>query len=457
MSLSNSLCDHLRLVLPTGINRRFVVAYSGGIDSQVLLHLMVSFVAGQTSRLRMVHIDHGLHKESQGWAEWCAETASEFGIEIVVLKINESPPSGCSVEAWARGHRYRLLESTMEADDVLLTAHHQNDVAETFLLQLLRGAGPHGLSSIAERQRFGSGMMLRPLLNYSRADIVSYAEAHNLEWIDDSSNDEDRYDRNYLRSNVFPWIERRWPAAVARIGHAVELQQNAAACLDEAADAVIENGLGTEDSQLSISCICNLNAAMQRSVLRRWIVRAGFPKPDAVHLHEIRRLINARIDAQPCVRWKCAEIRRYRDSLFLLWQTERIAGTGDYHWDLTAPLYLPWGVLSTNASIGKGLSAKLAMSNDVSVRFRAGGERCHPIYRARSQSLKRLFQEWGIPPWLRGEIPLIYRGNELIAVAGKCICRGFGAENGEKGIILQWVRSDRLNRLGIATQNIEDT
>jgi len=456
MSLSSSLCDNLRLVLPTGINRRFVVAYSGGIDSQVLLHLMISFVAGQKYRLRMVHIDHGLHKESQQWAQWCTERATEFGVEIAVLKINETPPSGCSVEAWARGHRYRLLESLIEADDILLTAHHRNDLAETFLLQLFRGAGPHGLSGIAERQRFGLGLMLRPLLNCSRADIVSYAEAHNLEWIVDSSNDEDHYDRNYLRNKVFPWIERRWPAATARIGHAVKLQQNAAACLDEAADAVIENGLRIEDSELSVRSICNLNAAMQRSVLRRWIVRAGFPKPDAVHLHEMQRLISARVDAQPCVRWKCAEMRRYRGSLFLLWQAERTACAGDYRWDLTAPLYLPWGVLSTDASIGQGLSAELATSNDVVVRFRVGGERCHPINRARSQSLKRLFQEWGIPPWLRGEIPLIYLGDELVAVVGNCICRDFGAAAGEKGLLLQWVKSNQSNQYAIAKQSTEN-
>ena len=448
MPLSSALCDNLRIVLPTEANRRFVVAYSGGMDSQVLLHLMAAFVAGEKYRLLMVHIDHGLHKESQQWANWCTERAAELEIEATILKIDEAPPPDHSVEAWARGHRYRLLESIMQSDDVLLTAHHRNDVVETFLLQLFRGAGPHGLASISERQRFGSGLLLRPLLNSTRADIAAYAAAHSLEWIDDPSNAEDRYDRNYLRNRVIPQIERRWPAVNARIAHAVELQQHAAACLDEAADAILDTELGTENSQLLVSSISGLSGAMQRCVLRRWIVRAGFPIPDAVHLHEMQRLVRARVDAQPCVSWKCAELRRYRHKLFLFWRTQRVACAGDYRWDLDGPVRLPCGVLSANAVVGRGLSAELATSNDVVARFRSGGERCHPLDRAHSQSLKRLFQEWGTPPWLRGEIPLVFFGDELAAVAEYCVCRGFAAKPGEKGWVLQWVKHPQPDQHG---------
>ncbi len=440
MSSFSSLRDNLRSVLPTDANRRFIIAYSGGIDSQVLLHLMAAVVAGEKYRLLMVHVDHGLHKDSRAWAKWCVGRAAALDIEAAVLKVNETPPPGHSVEAWARGHRYRLLQSIMQSDDVILTAHHRSDLIETFLLQLFRGTGPHGLASIAERQRFGPGLLLRPLLSSTRADIMAYAEAHRLEWLDDPSNLEDRFDRNYLRNRIMPQIEQRWPAVNARIAHAVELQQFAAACLDEAADAVLESVLGTENSQLPISSVTGLSSAMQRCVLRRWIVRAGFPIPDAVHLREMQRLVRARADAQPCVRWKRAELKRYRDELFLFWHTQRIASHDVYHWNFGSALHLPGGVLSAHATVGRGLSASLAASNDVVVRFRSGGERCHPVERAHSQSLKRLFQEWGTPPWVRGEIPLVFYGDELAAVVDNCVCRGFAAKSGEAGWILRWTK-----------------
>ena len=438
MSSTEPLRHNLRKALDADANRRFVVAYSGGLDSKVLLHAMVDYVGDEKERLLVAHVDHRLHKDSPRWAKQCMADAKGMSVAATVLTIEEELPRGHSVESWARDNRYRLLRSIIQSGDVLLTAHHRDDLAETFFLQLFRGSGPHGLSGIAANQYFGHGLLRRPLLDVTRAEIEAYAETHSLEWIDDPSNFEQRYDRNFIRHSVLPEIEQRWPSVSARIAHAVELQRQAATCLDEAADTVIDAKMDPETSQLLVSTLSKLKNDMQRWVLRRWIVRAGFPIPDAVHLHEMHRLVHARQDAQPCVSWKGAELRRYRDKLFLVWQSRPQAGGDDYPWAFNHPLQLPSGVLSAKLILGRGLSAALVSSGKVVVRFRRGGERCHPTGRAHSQSLKRLFQEWGTPTWLRANTPLVYVNGELAAVADTCICRNFAVKTGEHGWVLKW-------------------
>ena len=183
------------------------------------------------------------------------------------------------------------------------------------------------------------------------------------------------------------------------------------------------------------------DAAPQR-VLRRWIVRAGFPIPDAVHLREMGQIFRARQDRQPCVTWKGAEMRRYRDRLYLLWSRKPPDKEREYSWDLRSPLKLPTGVLSAETSMALGLRATLAAENEIVVRFRGGGERCHPVGRSHSQSLKRLFQEWGVPTWQRAEVPLVMVGAEVAAVAGLCVSREFVSPPGEPGWTLHWLPNE---------------
>ncbi len=345
MTASKSFLEKLRISLREDANRQFVVAYSGGIDSHVLLHAMVNYIGKDKQRLHVAHVNHGLHPDSKQWAERCVLTSTELGIAATVLKIDEDPPPGQSIESWARGHRYRLLKSILCAGDVLLTAHHQDDLAETLLLQLFRGAGPHGLASIADRQQFSVGILLRPLLNVTSADICEYARVHDLEWIDDPSNEQDRYDRNYIRHRVLPVIEQRWPAVSERIAHAVKLQARAAAGLDEAADAILKDAIGSEGSQISVMALRQLSDEMQSWVLRRWIARASFPIPDAAHLREMHRMIRARVDAEPCLSWKGSEMRRYRDTLFLMQARQRRDGKSEYRWNFIEPLALVPGLV----------------------------------------------------------------------------------------------------------------
>lgn len=442
MSSSHTILDQLKHALDRESTSRFVLAYSGGIDSHVLLHAMVNYLHGDERRLHAVHIDHGLHNESSKWARICGSTARKLGVTVTTLKLGKRPPAGESIESWARRHRYRLLQTTMMSGDVLLTAHHRDDLAETALLQLFRGAGPHGLACIPVRRTFGPGLLVRPLLAITRTDVAEYASAHRLEWINDPSNATDRYDRNFIRHHVLTAIEARWPAVSARIAHAVTLQQQAAASLDAAADAILKSAISSDGKRLPLAVLYDVDEEMQRWVLRRWFRRADFPIPDAVHLREMQRLFSARQDAQPCVSWKRAELRRYRDQLYLRWARVTPDCAIEYRWQLRRPLALPGGVLSAEISVRGGLNSALVGQREIIVRFRRGGERCHPLDRTHSQSLKRLFQEWAVPSWQRSEIPLVYVGGQLAAVAGYCVCRPFAGRAGEASWKLQWCPDD---------------
>jgi tRNA(Ile)-lysidine synthase len=285
---------------------------------------------------------------------------------------------------------------------------------------------------------------MRPFLGITRAEIVDYAHAHDLRWIEDSSNAQESHDRNYWRHVVMPLVRARWPAASARVAHAVSLQRDAAGSLDAAADALLDAALGSDDRRLAVAAVQALDVRMQRWVLRRWIKRAGFALPDAVHLEALQAALSAPIDAQPCVRWKSVEARRYRGLLHLGPVQVRAVDNTHYRWQCEQRLSLPYGVLSATPVHGSGLSAAALATGDLSVRFRRGGERCHPQEREHSQSLKRLFQEWHVPPWQRYTVPLIYIGDDLAAVADICICKPFVADIDEAGWRIFWQTYDQV-------------
>lgn len=440
MSDSDPIAAELRRRLKIESSQRFIIAYSGGVDSHVLLHVLANLVHDR-DRLKVVHIDHELHEDSGNWALHCGRVADSLGLTAEVIKITRRPRKGDSIESWARKQRYQLFESIIDGTDAVLTAHHQEDLAETFLLQLFRGAGPHGLSSIAAEQSFGTGTIVRPLLNVSRSEIHEYAINHKLDWVEDSSNAADKFERNFLRHQLMPLVKEKWPAVTERIAHAVTLQRESAALLDITADSILVSAINDSGRQVALATLLALDETRRRWALRRWIVRAGFPIPDAVHLRAMLELLDARVDAQPCVKWKGAEMRRYRGTVYLGSARPRELDITDYQWDLCAPLELPSGILSASKVIGGGLRTR-AVGAGVRVRFRRGGERCRPSGRAHSQTLKHFFQQWGIVPWLRAEIPLLYIGDEIAAVADICACQPFAAGAEDDGWALTWSAFD---------------
>lgn len=413
------------------------IAFSGGLDSQVLLHALATQRDRLPAPLGALHVNHNLQPDAPAWAEHCRAVCAALGVEYHVLSVQAEPKSGESPEAAARTARYCALSSAVPPGGVLLTAHHQDDQAETLLLQLLRGAGPKGLAAMPACT-FSEGVcLLRPLLDVARDELHAYARQHGLRWVDDPSNARTDYDRNYLRHHILPRLRERWPAAGATLARAARHQAEAAALLEELA----ELDLGGQAS-LSVSTLLSLNLPRRANLLRHWLYAQGAALPSATVLERIDRdVLHAAPDAEPLVRWGEARLRRYRDHLYL----DDVHEEGDpsrcLDWQTDAPLALPGGQLSAVAAQGEGVALRHLSGAPLQVRFRQGGESLQPAGRCEHHTLKHLFQEAGVPPWERARVPLIYRDDVLLAVAGYWVCDGFQAGADEPGMLFLWSRA----------------
>lgn len=402
---------------------RYVVAYSGGADSHVLLHLCAQL----RLPLRAVHVHHGLQADAGAWDRHCEIVCRRLGVDYACIEVDASPVPGESPEDAARTARYGALAENTRADECLLTAHHRGDQAETLLLQLLRGAGPAGLASMPEIRPFGRGQHARPLLAFGREQILEYARQHRLQWIDDPSNTDLRYDRNYLRTEILPRLQQRWPGAEQSLAQAARLQQaslelgNVIAAVDLASISL------QQPNAVSVRGLRQLDSTRQYNVLRYWISRSGFARPRRSILREIiDNVLPAAEDATPVVLWGETEVRRYRNNLYLLRTIDDHHYTLIYAWDGAQPLLLDrLGIeLRLQQQQGAGLSTD-AVSRGLTVRFRQGGENIRPHGRRHTRSVKKLMQEAGIAPWQRNRIPLIYVEDELACVCGYWVAAGF--------------------------------
>ena len=421
------------------------MGYSGGRDSSVLLHALTGLRAHLPGDLeiRAVHVDHGLSAHAGAWSQHCAAVCSALALPCQILRVNAKPQSGESPEAAARGARYQAITALIEAGDVLLTAHHQDDQAETLLLQLLRGAGPHGLAAMPAHAPFGAGWLARPLLDVTAVELASYTEQHQLSWIEDPSNFDTGFERNYLRHEVMPHFKRQWPAVSRTLSRAAAHAAEAASVLDALADSDMQSVQGPAQDTLSVSGLLKLDEARQRNVLRRWFRRQNILVPATVHLQHIQHdILNAAADSIPCVGWgsvkQGAEARRYRDLIYAMPRLPVHNPDTILTWDMRQPLTLAGvGTFTASPVPGEGIKASLLTEHSVSVRFRQGGERCRPAGRGHTHELRKLFQERGVPPWQRDRLPLIYIGDELAAVANLWVCEPFHAAVNEPGIVVR--------------------
>ena len=434
--------------------RHLIVGYSGGLDSHVLLHLLATNRACWPGRtLAAVYVDHGLQTASVRWGEHCARTCHELDIPFRVLRIDAQPLPGESPEAAARRTRYAALAAALEPDAALLTAHHRDDQAETLLLQLLRGAGPHGLAAMPTASRLGPNWLLRPLLEVDRADLLAHALEHGLRWIEDVSNADTDFDRNYLRHRILPLLRERWPAVGRNLARSAQWCAETADWLDADADADLARVAAQRPDALHIPALRELGEPRQRNALRRWLRRLGLPVPDSQQLrHILHDALTAARDRQPCIRWPGGEVRRYRDMLHALPPPPEHDARQTFIWrhetNAYPPLDLPGlGTLRLRATFGEGLRAETLAGAALTIQFRQGGERFRPVGRHHGQELKKLLQEAGIPPWERDRLPLIYLpstptlpheggGNpSLLAVVGLGIAAEAAAGPGEPGFL----------------------
>lgn len=421
---------------------RYWVAFSGGLDSHVLLHALV--ILRDTRRVLpevlAVHINHGLHPDADEWERHCAKVCQALSVTFKAIRVRARSQAGESPEAAAREARYQALAPLVADDDLLLTAHHRDDQAETLLLQLVRGAGPSGLAAMPAYMRFGRGGLGRPLLEVSRAVLERYGYGHGLHWISDSSNADMRYDRNFIRHRVLPALQARWPSVNRTLSRVASNQQDAVVLLDDLAASDYTAVAGLVPRTLSRRRLVALTPERQRNVVRYWLRCRSLPTPGQVHLEAI--LLDAAFGSEqisPCMQWRGAQVRRYHDNIYAMRPLASMPRLRTrLGWDPRTPLELAQGRLRATRIRGAGLSARLCEEGCVEVRFRRGGERCRPAGRRHTRLLKKLFQEQGIPPWERGILPLICIDGDLAAVADLWVCEPFAARGGEDGWLVSW-------------------
>jgi len=414
--------------------KTWYVAYSGGLDSTVLLHRLWQ----QNLPIHAIHINHQLQSQANTWAKHCEQQCQQWNIPIIIKTVNAQKNNGESPEAAARSARYAAFNEIIQENTLLCLAHHQDDQAETLLLQLLRGAGVAGLAAMPEQTPFGASYLLRPLLKMTRQELQQYATEHQLKWINDPSNEDDKFDRNYLRKHIMPLLKHRWPAATQTLSRSAEHCAEAAQLIQTLAE---QDYLQVKkNNELSINQLSLLSPERQRQVIRYWLTQQQLPLPSTTQLQQIQEeLLTSKEDAQPLVHWPRVNIQRYKDQLFANKSQAEIDLTNEQlPWDLKQPLKLPanLGNLSTQLTQGKGISAQRLAKKTITIQFRKGGERCHPSGRAHSQTLKNLFQEYNIPAWQRDQIPLLYCNNEIAAAVGHWICIDYQAKPEEMGWII---------------------
>ena len=422
-----------------GTCSHLVLAYSGGRDSTVLLQVLAKFHAQWGVTLTACHVDHALHPASSRWAEHCAAECAALGIPLVCERIRTPPPVGASIEAWAREVRYGALMRHCTAEVLLLTAHHADDQAETFFLNALRGSGPAGLQGIAPRRALGAGWLGRPLLEVSSAEIEAYALTRGVRWCEDPSNQALRFRRNYLRHQVLPALRERWPQLTTTLGRTVSLQRDLDTALNHAADQLLQHQGVAMRERIACRFLLDQPLSLRAVLVRRWLSSNGCQPPAARQLEQVMRcVLHAGADRNPQVTWNGHTLRRYRAELYLCRSEAPLPGRFETHWQMAAPLILPWGRLTATVSAGPGLRVSAVGEGGIQIRLRQGGERCRLIGRAHHARVKHLLQEAGIPPWQRTGLPLLYIDERLAAIPNIGVCDEFAAASSELGVIFEW-------------------
>lgn len=394
-----------------------IVAFSGGLDSTVLLHALLSLNLPVT--ISAIHVNHGLSPNADDWEQHCREFCQHRQTDIKVKRY-KVVDQGDGIEAAARAARYSAFEECVPPNACVLTAHHRDDQVETLLYRLMRGAGVSGLAGIPLLRKVGKSWVIRPLLMLSRDELETYANQQKLRRIEDESNSELRYDRNFIRHRVLPLFKERWPQAENKIAQTAALMAESDSLLARYAEQNLD-GCALKKERIGESiCLKTfglLYLDQQKHTLRHWISHKAWPAPSQRQLEQILHILDAKADARPVVKLAAYEFRRYHDRLYLLPTLSDIDRLAVYQWPLSQDLSLDDGsVLSCEV---KGVHKDTVLS----VRYRQGGERCQPQDRQHSQSLKKLLQEYHLEPWLRDRAPLLYVDDELVAVADLFYCQ----------------------------------
>lgn len=406
------------------------IAYSGGVDSTALLALAAASRELLKRPLAAVHVNHGAHPEAGQWAVHCRQVCRGLSVPLEVLDVTRSVKAGAGPEAGLREARYAALAELLGPGELLLTAHHRDDQAETLLLHLLRGSGIDGLAGMPRVRRLGAGSLLRPLLDTPRADLQAYLEASGLPWLADPSNDTLALDRNFIRHRILPLLEQRWPATGRTLARSAAHAGEASALLAEVADGLLgESGLGS----LPLDPSWRDQPERLRLALRHWLRRIGLPPVPGAMLQEFcRQLGNARPDAATELAWSGQRLRAWQGRLWRVpsplpgpcpatrWESGTHVDLGEAHGCLelqgSLPPQWPWALEVTGRCGGERLAAP------------GGGHR----------KVKEALRQSGIPPWLRAGVPLLAGNGEILAVGDWLLAPGLADWLGNHGLRLSW-------------------
>jgi tRNA(Ile)-lysidine synthase len=397
------------------------LGFSGGLDSTALLHLLVTWRRKRPDAPPLValHINHGLQAAASEWENHCAWICRMLDVPCRVLPARVES-SGEGLEAAARAARYAAFEKQLHDGDVLFLAHHLDDQVETLFLRLLRGAGVDGLAAMPRGRTLGEGRLSRPLLEVSRAALRDYVAAHGLSVIDDPSNTDTALDRNFLRHDVLPLLEQRWPGYRRTVARAAGHLATASAQLATAAPTLPTVFSAGGDPGVALSELASLPIDEAALALRQWLRGRQLPMPDQAPLLELlRQLHEATADAAPELACGDYVLRRYREGLYLLPALPAPP---------SGPVAITPGQALNVPGVGRISLERsdegfwLAADETLELRFRGGGERCRPVGRSRSTTLKKLLQESALPPWWRQRLPLLFLDNELLAAGALGPC-----------------------------------
>lgn len=432
----------IRLIAPD-TSSAVLVAYSGGMDSTVLLHLLANDAAIRARGLRALHVHHGLQPDADLWAVHCLRVCAGLGIDCDIVRIAVERDSGMGPEAAARHARRDVFARTMRSGETIALAQHRDDQAETFLLRALRASGTDGLASMRSWRPFATGWMWRPLLDTPRAALQAHARTQSLVWIEDPSNADTALDRNFLRHRVLPLLRERWPNADAAFGRAAMLAAQSSALLSEQDARMLAAVRDGDGEALSVPALLDLPAARRARVLRHWVASLDWPPLPAKGLVRIEADLlgieadrSAR-DRMPSFAWHGVEIRRWRDGLHAIERGRELDTTWSCRWDGSAPLTLPNGDRLQLIGVP-------AFQTPLLVHARRGGERILlPDRDQHHRALKHVLQEQGIPPWERARMPLISTGDDgiLLAVADRIRSAGFDLWMRSQHARLEWLRT----------------
>jgi len=438
-----------------------LIGLSGGVDSVLLLHLLHLLAPRFSWQISALHVHHGISPNADAWAVFCAELCARYHIPLHIEHVDIAPLRAQGIEAAAR--RLRHAAFVTQSCDFVALAHHADDQAETLLLQLLRGAGVRGASAmpvlsnvegpvlspvegpvlnVSKRAEDGVGQhrVVRPLLHITRGEIVAYAESQGLQWIEDESNADDSYPRNFLRHRLLPLMDQKFPAYRETLARSTQHFAEASGLLDELAQQDAAQAM--RGSTLEVAALQGLSLPRAKNLLRYFLHHLGTPMPQAVQLDDmLHQLCDARADAAVCISYGGHQVRRYQGLVHVMPELAEFDTQQRLVWQ--GEVQLDWPALGSricfSESVGKGISLSKLQGAPVTLRLRSGGEALRPYPNGATRTLKNLLQEHRVPPWQRARLPLLYCGEELVSVAGLVTAAEYQVmADDENGLVMEW-------------------